>query len=263
MEGKKVIFMALLVFLFMIAVPLSTSGVEGQIEIVQTLSTTFPILLDEPGNYLLMSDLTVSAVDTNCLQITADEVILDLNGYTLSGPGKGIGSSGCGILACGQDCITIRNGTIQGFFTGLTLSGTSHEVKNLNVLNNTSCGLVIESAALASCTAANNGSHGIEAESCTIKDCTASYNGACGLSSNSSNITNYTADHNSSHGISATGNCRLEGCILSNNQGYGLSLHPDYSYVVRNGTSANVLGSFSIDGFHYLPTSGDDANYEF
>ena len=260
MKGSGKIKIVLWVLLFMVIIPLSSFGTEGQIEIGQTSS--FPIIINQSGNYVLTDDLIVSVPNTHCLQIDADDVILDLDGHILTGPGQGSSMSGSGIYASGKSNIAVMNGTIQGFSCGINLYGTNHELKNITVCNNSSNGVKIESSTLTDCTAANNGSHGFDAEACTITNCTANNNGSHGLDTDSSTITNCTSYNNTIHGIHAAGKCRLEGCILRENSGYGLYLDPEYSYAVKNGAGNNSLGNFYLDGAHYLPTSGDDANYE-
>ena len=53
--------------LFMVLIPLSAFGAEERIEIRQDLATVFPIIIDQPGNYVLISDLIVSTPDINGL----------------------------------------------------------------------------------------------------------------------------------------------------------------------------------------------------
>ena len=263
MKGIKKIQLSLWVLVLLIIIPLIAFGTEGRIEIVQTPATTFPIIFDQPGNYVLMSDLIVSDSGTSCLQIDVDGVAVDLNGYNLIGPGQGESSNGSGIYASDINDIAVINGTIEGFWSGISLSGVNHELKNIHVCNNSSCGIKINSSIISDCTADSNGSHGFDAESCTITRCTADNNGSYGLYTNSSTIINCTAQNNHNHGIHARGKCRLEGCIVTQNDGYGLYLTPEYSYAVKNGAKDNALGNFYKDGLHYLPISGDEANYDF
>ena len=85
---------ALLALVFILAIPLSAYGVDGQIKITQPDS--FPIVIDQSGSYVLTRTITVSTIDANGIEINADNVTLNLNGHPLIGPGKEIGSSGNG-----------------------------------------------------------------------------------------------------------------------------------------------------------------------
>ena len=83
MKGKSKIQLALWALLFMVAIPISAYGVDGQIKIAQTAGTTFPITINEPGSYVLTSNLIVAT--GNAININADNVTLDLNGHTIHG----------------------------------------------------------------------------------------------------------------------------------------------------------------------------------
>ncbi|WP_050032188.1 right-handed parallel beta-helix repeat-containing protein [Halorubrum halophilum] len=66
--------------------------------------------IDEPGEYVLDSDLSAEG---GCLRITADDVTLDGNGYTIDGDGTGTG------LSMESSGSTVRNLTVQNFGTGI------------------------------------------------------------------------------------------------------------------------------------------------
>ena len=46
----------------------------------------FPITITRPGSYRLTSNLTVPDADTTAIEIAADHVTLDLNGFAILGP---------------------------------------------------------------------------------------------------------------------------------------------------------------------------------
>src|SRR5690348_13376939 len=47
----------------------------------------FPITISQPGSYRLTSNLTVPDLNTTGIQITADFVTIDMNGFSIIGPG--------------------------------------------------------------------------------------------------------------------------------------------------------------------------------
>ena len=81
------------------------------------------------------------------LTIAADNVVLDLNGFTLSGtsgPGEGPG-----ILVDGQTGVTVRNGTVTQFDSGVAIEGGSgNTVTNMDIRNNRGSGLYGEGVLL-------------------------------------------------------------------------------------------------------------------
>jgi hypothetical protein len=87
-----------------------------------TVINVVPATISSPGIYCLTQSLTVPKVDqTSGITITANDVVLDLNGWTLS-----LSTAPCATAVCLVDGIrvsgrrtTVRNGTIFGFFVGL------------------------------------------------------------------------------------------------------------------------------------------------
>lgn len=91
--------------------------------------TSVPTTISTSGNYCLTGNLNYpSATDTAAIDITASDVVIDLNGYTLSGP-----YAGGTIITTFRNSraieaqeyygknISIRNGKIDGFMWGAIL----------------------------------------------------------------------------------------------------------------------------------------------
>ena len=57
MKVSSRLFWVLGVVLVALAIPFSAQAGDGQIKIGQTSSTTFPVILDKPGSYVLTSNL--------------------------------------------------------------------------------------------------------------------------------------------------------------------------------------------------------------
>jgi hypothetical protein len=83
-----------------------------EIEKCQTIS--------QPGSYKLVNNLTFTGTTGVCLSITADFVTIDLAGFTISGPGPSLLNRATAIAA-DRAGITVRNGSISGFFVGVEL----------------------------------------------------------------------------------------------------------------------------------------------
>ena len=82
--------------LVLAALPCSIHAVDGVVLIDQNHALAgnltpgdlpgFPVTLSQPGSYKLSGNLTVPDANTTAIQITADHVTLDLNGFAIIGP---------------------------------------------------------------------------------------------------------------------------------------------------------------------------------
>jgi hypothetical protein len=143
-------------------------AVDGVIEINQSRALAggitagdgpdYPIILNTPGSYRLTSNLA-AAVNSDGIRVNADDVTLDLNGFTLTGGGGLIAD---GISIAGFKNVELRNGTIRGF----TRSGvfTNINTRYIRVIGVTSIGNVTsgidlqgEGNIIDGCTVLNNG----------------------------------------------------------------------------------------------------------
>ena len=97
----------------------------------------FPIQICESGTYRLTSNLIVSAPDVDAIQISADDVALDLNGFTISGPWSSTSSHffGTGVYSPNSS-ITVRNGKVTGFPQGIFLKGSTESVERVTITGN-------------------------------------------------------------------------------------------------------------------------------
>src|SRR5438874_4653080 len=81
---------------------------------VDTSNPNYQFIINQPGSYYLSANLVVTK--TNGIEINAEGVTLDLNGFQISRvspDGNGIEISNAGHRA------TIRNGTLIGFVSGI------------------------------------------------------------------------------------------------------------------------------------------------
>lgn len=81
--------------------------------------TSLPYFVNTPGIYCLKSSLSFANSAGIAIQIQSDDVVLDLNGYVLDGSAAGASSTSWGIYAFNRKNVTIRNGTIRGFYVGI------------------------------------------------------------------------------------------------------------------------------------------------
>jgi hypothetical protein len=124
----------------------SASAADGVVLIDQatvTASGGFPYKITEPGSYRLNGNLVVKAADTTAINIDASNVTIDLNGFSITGPGASVGLYGVADLSA-DTAVAVRNGTIAGFSYGIQLNGsgglkdfvTGAIIENMTVYNN-------------------------------------------------------------------------------------------------------------------------------
>jgi hypothetical protein len=87
-----------------------------------TAITILPSIINAPGTYCLLTDLTTSMSGGTAITINASSVTLDLNGHKLAGT-AGAGTLAWGIYASDRKFIVVRNGTVRGFQHGVILRG--------------------------------------------------------------------------------------------------------------------------------------------
>jgi len=169
---------------------LSASDASGEFYVIAgsrgvgTKITSLPYTISSPGFYYISKDLT--ATGSNGITINANDVTLDLMGFSLIGPG---GTGGYkGIYMSGRSNVEIRNGTVRNFPTKGIYEGSTgaagHRILNIR--------------------ARHNGSYGIDLSgiSHTVKGCTAVGNGFNGIYAGSgSTVTGNTCRANTDYGI--------------------------------------------------------------
>jgi len=94
--------------------------VDGTIEINQAMVLAnggFPYTISASGSYRLTGNLTVPA-GTNRINVTPSNVTIDLNGFSITGPGDS-SASGIGINASAAADARVENGMVTGFLLGV------------------------------------------------------------------------------------------------------------------------------------------------
>lgn len=128
-----------------------------------------PVTLDTPGSYRLTSDLDSSIgppsgiiadpENFTVIEITADDVTLDLGGFTISGPG--IPGTGDGVRSSGRNTV-VMNGTIDGVGRDGLALGPNARVRDVGVANAGRDGIAAGASSLVrDCTAQDNAGFGL------------------------------------------------------------------------------------------------------
>lgn len=216
--------LALWVLLLMVTIPIAAYAADGQIKIAQTPSTTFPIVIDKPGSYVLTNNIVVPA-NVNGIVINTDNVTIDLNGHAVIGPGKDSGGQYHGITTpSGRYGNAVINGSVKGFSGhGLSLLGENNQVKDVRSHNNGYIGIYAAMSTITNCTAIRN-NIGISGSGSTITDCIANNNDTYGIHAHGSTVTNCTASSNGSVGILTTNEPgTITNCSANDNGSNGIN----------------------------------------
>lgn len=197
---------------------------------VDTGNANYHFIINQPGSYYLSANVDVTK--TNGVQINAEGVTLDLNGFTIS---RTSGSGGDGVqISAGAHRFSLRNGSIKGFAFGINSINPSYgargvELRYLNVSGCTS-------------TAILSGA-GASLESCRVHNNTGNYGFSCSLGST---LTNCTASANTVTYAIATGvGANLLHCTASSNT-CSFGIYADVGSVISNCVAVANVGTDSF-----------------
>ena len=168
-------------------------GVDGVTEIHQAAiesGSGFPYMITTSGSYRLTSGLSVSNANTDAIFVTAANVTIDLNGFTIKGPATCNGfpptcsaGTGRGIAAesAANSDITVKNGTVRGFAShGICLFQS--RIENVRVFANGGDGIFIgDPATVIDCLADGNEGDGVDLNGGLVKGCVFRANGGLGI----------------------------------------------------------------------------------
>ncbi|TKJ38606.1 MAG: hypothetical protein CEE38_02575 [Planctomycetes bacterium B3_Pla] len=198
----------------------------------RTPISSLPYTISAAGSYYLTGNLTS---DANGILVYADNVTIDLAGFSMIGPGSG---TSYGIYMNRRRNVEIRNGTVQGFMGSYRQgggiyedSGTGHRVIGIRAVAN-GCGIALRGSGhlVKDCTVVENNSYGIHiGQSCTV--------------------TGNTCYGNHDRGITTYSNCTVTGntCCDNGNQGI-LCEGSGGSTVTGNTCQGNWVGIQVLDG---------------
>jgi parallel beta-helix repeat protein len=232
---------------------------------------SLPYVINFSGSYYVTGDLLGSPFDDG-ITIDADNVTLDLRGFTLTGvlevqPNDGIVVNGA------HENIAIHNGVLRNWSGAIDANtATNSQVRNVRVEGNAGDGINIgNGGSVIQCSAQGNAGRGIvTGDGCTIAECTARGNSddgidtgfgntvtACAASSNTgefsdgisvlsgSTVTGCTADDNGNDGIRVWNGCTVTGCTARENGDDGINAGDNAGNTVT-GCTAYLNGSNGI-----------------
>jgi hypothetical protein len=204
-------------------VPFCAFAVDGVVLISQATIVAaggFPYVISQTGSYRLSGNLVVPG-NADAISITADNVTLDLNGFSIIGPAVcsggppvtscsgNSGGTGVNVIQANRSVMntTVINGTVTGMREGLNLGSGSY-VDKMHIHSNTDSGVLINRGPVTGSTIArgtvtgstitNNLHDGIQAFFSTVIGNTISGNGGGGFDGQASTISSNTFTNNGS-----------------------------------------------------------------
>lgn len=236
--------------------------------------------ITQPGSYYLTGDLVGTASDWG-IQITASDVTIDLNGFTL----RGVPGAIAGIVTdAGRNNITVRNGTIANWPFGAVIvtgsgSGASTVVEDVRCISNGGQNIVVGvNSRITRCLIENAGSYGIYApsgksiiESCTVRvagfygiiahecsivrDCTVSGVNGVGIAGIAGSVVSSCSTTACTTGVYVEGGSTVTCCTARANTSQGFYINLG-STAVNNNALGN--GTSIADGAGMIVSGADN-----
>jgi len=199
------------------------SAIEPRVS-VQSLSgsATSMYVISESGSYYLTANINADP-NKNGIEITCDNVTVDLKGFSINGAGKSVGSTGSGIRAYDINQITIQNGFIGHF-------------RDRGINAESSINLTVENVVVEDC---YYGIYG--GMNCTIQKCKSSDNTTTGIYAGQGLITGCSSYNNAVTGIYASTGCTISNNVVYNNR-EGIKVSSG-CYIHHNNISGSSLGA--------------------
>lgn len=214
--------------------------------------------ITQPGSYYLGGNIT-GVSGKNGIEIDADDVTLDLNGFSLNGVAGSLNGVIAGEFPTSRTDLAIRNGTIadwggHGIYMEL---GFNVQISDLRAARNGGNGILLELGSgntVTNCAAIYNGLSGVDAGiSSTVSLCTVLYNGQDGIVvASGGQVTNCTTTQNSGDGIEVGSKCLIASNHCVENgfgaaDGAGIHVTGSNSRIEGNNVSHNDRG-IDVDG---------------
>jgi len=218
-----------------------------------TAISSVPYTINSSGYYYLTKNLQTAASDQNAIEVKADNVTIDLMGFSLIGRSAG---NGHGIFMNGCKNVEIRNGTVRDFGSEGILEanweqGISHRVIGVRAISNGDDGICLFGMdhLVRDCTALLNKGEGIFADDGSIVSSNiSSKNDYSGIDLGAGCLVyNNIAIDNDSAGIWTEA-----GCLVLNNTSYlnafGIYVEFYGSLIKGNTIRDNDLSNIHVEG---------------
>jgi hypothetical protein len=175
---------------------------------------SFPIVISQPGSYKLAANLVVPANNVTAIKVTAPNVTIDLNGFSISGPNtcnhvtklctQPYSDQSAGIYSNAINT-TVANGTVSGFsHVGVNLYGVGGTIRNLTAAHNFLAGVAVSDGRIENVMAQFNGA-GVLSNGGLVVSSHAAHNIHSGFQMNGSMLIGSTGSSNGGSGAQGNG----------------------------------------------------------
>ena len=201
-------------------------------------------VIDEPGSYCLTHNIT-GVSGKHGIVITADEVTLDLGGFSLVGAAGA--AHGIWVSESNTRNVTIRNGFIRSWPL-LQINGQSiarGTIENVHTSGLGGGGVAVKHCIITGCSFNDSSDGGLQGEYCKIFNCTAHDNVGTGIYAPFESVVSGCTAVGNAIGISGSA-----GTVVENNsvQENATGISVGYScLVVRNNARGNTTVNYNID----------------
>ena len=184
-----------------------------------------PITINQAGSYYLTGNFSALVSGQNAITINADNVTLDLRGFTIRNTEIGFFNNGVAIASTAEN-VRVLNGTIVGCAeSGVSGSGARGcAVFNVRAMSCGDQGIILGNDALIQgCTTLDNTLTGIFCgDNSTIENCVANNNQSGIRAASGSTVRGCAASDNTSSGIIVSGNGVIAQCSATGNASAGI-----------------------------------------
>lgn len=208
----------------------------------------FPVRIEQPGSYVLTSNIVVSELGKVAIRLVSDGIDLDLGGFQVSGPSDcagnpvtcsagdfGVGIDGNGITRG----TSIRNGKISSFERGIWADAT-WRISNVTVSHNSLIGIAMRNGVHASnITAYRNKGAGLAGRNGIVSNSVVTENGGVGIGVGDSVVFDNSVFGNLGGGIADWGRSRISRNTIQGNTGFGIQVQNGGALLLGNRISDN------------------------
>lgn len=202
-------------FAAIVALAMLPSLVQAQPTPITACQTT----ITNPGSYVLTGNLQNPNNNASCITVQAYQVTIDMAGFSIRGLGARAG------IYSVQPFLTVKNGTIRFFGTGVQANVQGVKLDGVRVYASHSTGAVLgDDAQVTDSQFITNGGDGLDVgANAVIERCTFDHNSIYGMFALGvgAMVRESTAANNTSHGIVVDAGATVVSCTAQSNGNTG------------------------------------------
>jgi hypothetical protein len=205
-----------------VLLPLGAVAIDGVNEINATSIAAaggYPYVIPAPGSYVLTGDLAPPP-GIGALVLAAENVTIDLNGFTITSPGAG---GAIGIDSAGFAGLVVRNGTVQGFGGPAIVAGFGSKVIETKLTMNGDGVIGGNGCLIVMNTIRDNADDGVDSINCKIENNIIEGHGGTGIVGGGHVIVNNRVSGNPGGGILTAGGSKIQENVITMNGAFGIS----------------------------------------